>query len=1067
MKTTNRPRSRAALFARAAAPAIAIALFATGAHGQDQARAFHIQAQPLSEALLQFSRQADIDIVASESLTQGVTARAVDGSMTPAQALDRMLAGAGLKAVRGDSGGLVLVRDPKAPQSSSADPGAQPTAVDELIVTAQKKEERIQDVPIAISAFSKEALESQKIEGGYDLLKAIPNVTFSKNNFSGYNFSIRGIGTKAVSATTDPAVAVSFNNTALLRNRLFEQEYFDVERVEVLRGPQGTLYGRNATGGVINVISARPADLFEGSVDAEVGNYDARRLRAMLNVPLGDSFALRLAGSMTERDGYGYNDVTKNSIDGRALWSTRLSAQWTPTDRFRANFIWERFSEDDNRARTSKQLCHRDPGLSSLPGIASLEPLARAIFSQGCLPGSLYDKGAFGTPNGDSLPYVLILKGSPVGYLPPDSTPIDPLQTFVDPYASQTQSRDLRTISSALDPSYEAQADVFELNIDFELTPSLTLVSQTTYNKDRVYSIQDYNRFNTAPVFNDTAGLGPGENMTPGGVFTDPQLGSAKTIVGQDISSSDSRQFSQEFRVQSAFSGAWNFSAGVNYMTFDGDDEYYVFNNLFTYVADFIQGGTNDPTGNGAYIDPNPVESIDGKGANYYRSRNPYSLKSAAAFGEAYWQVRDDVKITAGLRYTDDRKNFELWPTQLLNAGGAAIYRKTGEIEQHWGEFSGRLGVDWKPVLSFTDQTMVYGFYSHGYKAGGANPPNMAPARPLILSIELPVFPTAIHPETFDPEFVDAFEVGAKNTLLGGALVLNATGFFYDYKDYQVSQIVDRLALNENFDATIWGAELEAIWQATPNLRFNANLGYLDTRIADGEKSIDVMDRTQGNEDWVVIKNWIQFPSNCIVPKAFAAAVIQDARNGGVLAGGSIPGFVDRNAGVFVPFFTSPCVGFFSPVDHGYSAVGNFGYQATGIAYDPMTAPNMGAGFDADLSGNELPNSPHWTFNLGAEYSFAPLESWKATVRADYYRQSESFARVYNTEYDRLRGWDNVNLRLTMHRDDGLTLEAYVKNVFDNDPITDAFLNSDDSGLTTNVFVLDPRLIGVSVRKDF
>src|SRR5690606_2468016 len=107
-------------------------------------------------------------------------------------------------------------------------------AVEALIVTAQKREEAIQDVPIAISAFSQRALEEQKIEGGFDLMKAIPNVTFSKSNFSSYNFSIRGVGTKAVSATTDPGVAVAFNSTGLIHNRLFEQEYFDVERVEVL-----------------------------------------------------------------------------------------------------------------------------------------------------------------------------------------------------------------------------------------------------------------------------------------------------------------------------------------------------------------------------------------------------------------------------------------------------------------------------------------------------------------------------------------------------------------------------------------------------------------------------------------------------------------------------------------------------------------------------------------------------------------------------------------------------------------------------------------------------------------
>src|SRR5690606_19984475 len=96
------------------------------------------------------------------------------------------------------------------PQGGSAGAG---NAVQALIVTAQKKEENIQDVPIAISAFSQKELEAQKIEGGFDLLKAIPNVTFSKNNFTSYNFSIRGVGTKAVSATTDPGVAVAFNNS--------------------------------------------------------------------------------------------------------------------------------------------------------------------------------------------------------------------------------------------------------------------------------------------------------------------------------------------------------------------------------------------------------------------------------------------------------------------------------------------------------------------------------------------------------------------------------------------------------------------------------------------------------------------------------------------------------------------------------------------------------------------------------------------------------------------------------------------------------------------------------------
>ena len=139
-----------------------------------------------------------------------------------------------------------------------------------------------------------------------------------------------------------------------------------------------------------------------------------------------------------------------------------------------------------------------------------------------------------------------------------------------------------------------------------------------------------------------------------------------------------------------------------------------------------------------------------------------------------------------------------------------------------------------------------------------------------------------------------------------------------------------------------------------------------------------------------------------------------------------------------------------------------------GFTYDPLTeAPNGGRGFEADLGGNELPNSPNWTANIGAQYSWF-LGDWDLTLRGDYYRQGESFFRVYNTEYDRLEGWDNLNLSVSLTNEArGLKLQAYVKNVFDDAPIVDAFTNSDDTGLTTNVFTLDPRLFAVRLTKSF
>ncbi len=99
---------------------------------------------------------------------------------------------------------------------------------------------------------SQEQLTATQTAGGPDLVKQVPNLTFSKTNFTGYNIQIRGIGTQAISVTTDPAVAVAFNDIPFIRNHFFEQEFYDVSNVEVLRGPQGTLYGRNATAGVVN-----------------------------------------------------------------------------------------------------------------------------------------------------------------------------------------------------------------------------------------------------------------------------------------------------------------------------------------------------------------------------------------------------------------------------------------------------------------------------------------------------------------------------------------------------------------------------------------------------------------------------------------------------------------------------------------------------------------------------------------------------------------------------------------------------------------------------------------------
>ncbi|MGO4259711.1 TonB-dependent receptor domain-containing protein [Lysobacter sp. TAB13] len=1102
------------------------------AEGSAATAKFDIPQQKLDTALSEYARQSGTQLLYSPELAAGKTGHAVRGEKSVHEALDELLAGTGLdyatsasgailisdtasgagaagKSMPGEKQGNVQEVAETQPTAPSQEPQAEQTApetttnpakrtsattLDTIVVTAQKKVENIQKVPIAISAFGGKDLGDRRIETGGDLVTATPNVTFSKTNFASYNFQIRGIGTQALSVTTDPAVAVSFNSTPMIRNRLFEQEYLDVERVEVLRGPQGTLYGRNATAGVVNMIPnlANP-DGFEANVKGEIGNYNTRRVNGMLNVPLSDTFAFRVATQYTKRDGYDENTVTNRNVNDRDLLSVRTSFAFKPSDKFNASLVWEHFQEDDRRARTGKQLCHNDPGPAKI-GATTVSAIDRNYMSQGCTDGSLYNNGAFGVPNGASIPFVLGAQSTAIGYLlDPDGNFLDVASMIprgLDPYAGVTQSHDMRKIATTYDPKFEAKNDIFQLNLDANLTDHLSLVSQTLYTRDQYYSTQDYGRFQSQPIFTNTSngvsafgpnGPEPAYNAFPDGKYCDPQLGCSDRLLIADLVDSDSRQWSQEFRLQSSFDGAFNFNVGANYLEYKVDESYYVFSNVFTSLADLFFNGNGAGTAPGkcpagvatrldpntgqiipcVYIDPNPLGAIDGQGHNYFRSRNLAETRSTAIFGEGYWKLNDTLRLTVGLRYTSDRKTTTPFPTQTLlsdSTGTAGVpqlfggyvgygYPSLPKIRQKWNKPTGRLVLDWSPDLSFTDSTMIYASASRGYKAGGTNSPGIG-ANPLALSFE------QRDPE-FKPEFVNAFEVGMKNVMAGGRFILNGTLFYNDYKDYQVSQIQDRATLNENFDAKTWGAELEAVWKPNDAFQLSGNVGLLRTRIGSNQYSIDVMDRTAGNSDWVVVKPWLQLASNCVAPKEYVEAVLAATYP-------LDPPF--NNAANILNSFCSTNL----PLNgKGFSSGGPYD-GLYGFTYDPAKdAPNGGAGFAKNVGGNELPNAPHITVSLSPQYTFMTSRG-DLILRADLYYQGPSWARIYQDKIDRLHDWGNVNLSLTWQKiESDLAVQLYVKNALGGKAITGTFVNSDDTGLSSNVFLQDPRIIGLSVRKGF
>ncbi|HTO39904.1 MAG TPA: TonB-dependent receptor plug domain-containing protein, partial [Rhizomicrobium sp.] len=588
----------------------------------------------------------------------------------------------GLRAQKQTSGAIAIIRGDTSSaeivplQIAQAAPVSR--AVETVTVTSSKLGGAdVQSIPISITALSQEQLTATQTAGGPDLIKSVPNMTFTKTNFSGYSIQLRGIGTQAISVTTDPAVAVAFNDTPFIRNHFFEQEFFDVAQVAVLRGPQGTLYGRNATAGVVNITSAKPTDQFEAMASGELGNYHQKRFEGMLNLPLvDDELSLRLAGEWTKRQGYSFNDLSQSRVDGRNLWSGRATLGWKPLQNPQTYLVWEHFSENDDRMRSAKQLCKTDALPTTIDGVTPPPPghsrdqygfnqtsNMGGYFSQGCEAASLYADESFQVPNGFSLPYV---SAGLYGGILKDQT---------NPYASDHQSRNLRIIETTLAPIYKVKSDLVQLNVDYDVTPQIKFISQTGYNQDFLWATQDYNRFNTQPgIFETEYGVLTDNPVSfglisPNGVYCDHQLGCSDRLVAQDLSMANSWQASQEFRITTNFDGPFNFSLGGNYMHYETEENYYVFINAltaFSYwtgsmpsqsvdgynrVGHWIPGVTDAHQclhmgpGNGVggmqysdpslplnppglnscvYLDPNPITNLNNDGHNYFLSQNPY-----------------------------------------------------------------------------------------------------------------------------------------------------------------------------------------------------------------------------------------------------------------------------------------------------------------------------------------------------------------------------------------------------------------------------------------------------------
>jgi iron complex outermembrane receptor protein len=250
-------------------------------------------------------------------------------------------------AVRGALlGAATLVLLPTA----QAAPAGEDLKLEEVVVTAQRREEQIQDVPVAVSAFNPVEMERRQAFNVVDIVSNVPNLVGNNNIGQGTATTVflRGIGSTESIVTLETALGFYIDDVYISRQGVNNLSLYDVERVEVLRGPQGTLYGRNTTGGALKVITARPNSEFGGSAEASYGEYNRWSLKGSINVPLSDTFFMRAGAFVEQGDGYSDNLFNGREVNDRNGWGGRVAFRWVPTDTYEGIFSVDYYKSDQN-----------------------------------------------------------------------------------------------------------------------------------------------------------------------------------------------------------------------------------------------------------------------------------------------------------------------------------------------------------------------------------------------------------------------------------------------------------------------------------------------------------------------------------------------------------------------------------------------------------------------------------------------------------------------------------------------------------------------------------------------
>jgi len=716
-----------------------------------------------------------------------------------------------------------LAATPVAAQQQKAGAAADDTAIGEIVVTAQKRAENVQAVPIAISAFTANALKERSVTSVVSLSALVPNVNLDGGTpFSGssavLSATIRGIGSDDFAFNIDPGVGIYLDGVYLARTVGANQDLPDVERVEVLKGPQGTLFGRNTIGGAISVVTHDPGKAFKGSFDVTTGSYHMVKLRATVDVPLSDSLFSSLTAASLNRQGFLKRIPFPDQRAGNSDPFTRFSnAAYANSDReggdasvsLRGKLKWDNggpvtailsadYTHQDSAGQATKLLGTFPnipgpfAGTANLPGTA-FDPTA----STGFLFAGLYNFCIGSTPAQIAARNAQALCGprgtqfnpryqlSGLGSVNVDGNPLNDRLPWDSRYVLSDPD-----LSYATGPSFN-RLTTWGLGgtIQAELNPSLTIKSITAYR----------------------------QTNWKAGVDAD---GSPLSFLELTFSQNQ-RQFSQELQLLGkALNSKLNYVLGAYYFKESGD--------LHDYV-NFAEG----------------LLQVDGP--------NKFDTENWAGFGQIDFRPSELLGFTAGGRYTRERKlftggqqdlnggnyklfgcaagdgtiapfgNFPLAPP--VSAGGppcfAALSFPTaanpvqvyvpGENRKTFSNFSPKLGVQLHPARDI----MIYGSWSKGYKTGGWTTRLTNPQG-------------AVAPG-FNEEKATTIEAGVKSSLLDRHLQVNLAAFTTAYDGVQLNiQIGTSPTIANAGAARIKGLELEVVAVPVRGLTINGALGYID-----------------------------------------------------------------------------------------------------------------------------------------------------------------------------------------------------------------------------------------------